>query len=53
MPPVRRKPKETEPTYRWTAGGVPGISHQGLIAYGGYGEVHKVGALVRGMTNPI
>jgi hypothetical protein len=47
MPPARRKPKATEPSYRWTAGGVAEIRRLGLIAHGGYGEVHKVGTQVR------
>lgn len=39
----RKKPKDdTKPDYDWTTGKMKGISHQELIAVGGYGEVHKV-----------
>jgi hypothetical protein len=42
MPPARRKAKYRKPNYGWTTGRMKGITHQGLIATGGFGEVHKV-----------
>jgi hypothetical protein len=42
MPPARKKTKDRRPNYGWTTGRMKGITHQGLIAAGGFGEVHKV-----------
>jgi hypothetical protein len=47
MPPLRRLPKEKEPSYKWTTGNMKGINHNQLIAVGGFGEVHKVTSQIR------
>jgi hypothetical protein len=36
------KTKDSELDFTWTTGNMGGISHEALIALGGYGEVHKV-----------
>ena len=38
MAPSREKSKD-ESQYAWTRGGMRGVTHEGLIAIGGFGEV--------------
>jgi hypothetical protein len=34
--------KPYNPKYEWIAGGMAGVVHLDLIAFGGYSEVHQV-----------
>jgi len=38
--------KAKDLNYGWTAGGQRGVAHHGLIARGGFSEVHKVYTIV-------
>jgi len=44
MPPQRTK--KNQHNYGWVAGGMRGLKHEAFIARGGFGEVHKVTALL-------
>jgi len=45
MPPSRKAPKGEKSVYAWTCGKKRSITHEALIAKGGFGEVHKVSIL--------
>jgi hypothetical protein len=42
---IGKAKRETAPPHEWTTGHMKYITHEALIACGGFGEVHKVAFL--------